>query len=155
MLAKRSQETLSSEKKNDQYLVNFYQIICPVKTIIDASPKSGSDSDFKIVYSFSCHIDEFLDSPQKKLNVHHPSSKLNHQSKQKQRHQLRKPVIKSRILQSRITEDYGEATKYFVLTGFQECNEIKSLEYKIEKLGGTVSNIKFFCSTCKLTLYQV
>ena len=37
-------------------------------------------------------------------------------------------------------EDYGEMEKYFVLTGFQDPKEIRSLELKIEKLGGMVGH---------------
>ena len=33
-------------------------------------------------------------------------------------------------------EDYGDATKYFVLAGFEDIDEVYSLESKIEKLGG-------------------
>ena len=35
-------------------------------------------------------------------------------------------------------EDFGDATKYFVLTGFQDYTEISKLECMIEKLGGMV-----------------
>ena len=41
-------------------------------------------------------------------------------------------------------EDYGDATKYFVLAGFEDIDEVYSLESKIEKLGGMFLFILYF-----------
>ena len=50
-LATRSLQSLKDQKKNDEYLVSFYKIICPEKTKLESSSRCGSDIALQIVGS--------------------------------------------------------------------------------------------------------